>query len=160
MLVVISMPGRSDRWSFFAFGVLGNHNTWNFRSPLCCQRSGRLFLGCFLIACNQTLTDNQTRIAIRIAPHATPLTEHQGRTVGISLCWLRDLIPSHQTMATSTFSTSISWADPAGENAFVIRFVFGVLEDASLHPEGSFAVASTAILALLRLEMTQVLKHQ
>ena len=63
-------------------------------------------------------------------------------------------------MATSTFSTRITWIDSAGENALVIRFVFGVLEDTSLHPEGSFAVASTAILALLRLEITQVLKHQ
>src|SRR3989442_1486245 len=160
MLVVVSMPYEKERWSFFAFGVLGNHNTCHFRSPLCCQRSGRLFLGGFLIACHKTLTDNKTRIAIGIAPHATGLTEHQGRTVGISLCWLRDLIPSHQAMATSTFSTGIAWADPAGENAFVIRFVFGVREDASLHPKGAFAIASVAVLAFGRFEIAQVFKHQ
>jgi hypothetical protein len=63
-------------------------------------------------------------------------------------------------MATSTFPTGISWADSAGENAFIVRFVLGVLEDASLHPEGSFAIASAAILALGWFEIAQVLKDQ
>src|SRR5436190_54553 len=62
-------------------------------------------------------------------------------------------------MATSTFPTAMAWIDPAGKNAFMVGFVFGVLEDASLHPVGPFAVASTAILAAFRLEITQVLKH-
>jgi len=63
-------------------------------------------------------------------------------------------------MAMSTFSTGISGIDPAGENPFIICFVLRVLEDASLHPEGSFAIASVAVLALGRFEIAQVLKHQ
>ncbi len=61
-------------------------------------------------------------------------------------------------MATSTFPTGISRANSAGENARVVGFVLGVLEDAPFHPEGSFAVASVTILALLWLEGSQVLK--
>lgn len=60
----------------------------------------------------------------------------------------------------STFSTGISGIDPASENAFIIRFVLRVLEDASLHPEGSFPIASVAIFALLWLEVPKVLKDQ
>ncbi len=63
-------------------------------------------------------------------------------------------------MATSAFSTRIAWIDSARENAFVIRFVFGVLEDTSFHPEGSFAIASVTILPSGRFEIAQVLKHQ
>ena len=63
-------------------------------------------------------------------------------------------------MAISAFSTRIAWIDSAGENAFVIRFVFGGLEDTSLHPEGPFAIASVTILSSGRFEIAQVLKHQ
>jgi hypothetical protein len=63
-------------------------------------------------------------------------------------------------MATSTLTTGVPRVDPTGEHAFVIRFVFSVLEDAPLHPEGSFAVASVTILPSGRFEMAQVLKHQ
>ena len=63
-------------------------------------------------------------------------------------------------MATSAFSTRISWIDSARENAFGIRFVFGVLEDPSLHPESPFAIASVTILPSGRFEIAQVLKYQ
>jgi hypothetical protein len=61
-------------------------------------------------------------------------------------------------MATSTLTTGVSRVDPTRENAFVVGLVLRVLEDASLHPESSFAIASVTILALLWLEVSQVLK--
>ncbi len=63
-------------------------------------------------------------------------------------------------MAMSTLSASVSWIDPTSDNALVICFVFGVLEEASLHPISPFAIASVAVLALDWLEITQMLKHQ
>ena len=63
-------------------------------------------------------------------------------------------------MATRAFSTGIAWIDTAGDDALVPRLVLRVLEDASLHPVGTFRVATTAILALLWFEMAQMLKHQ
>lgn len=62
-------------------------------------------------------------------------------------------------MATSAFPTGIAWIDPAGKHALVVGLVLGIHEDASLHPVGTLAVASVTILALGRLEITQVLKH-
>ena len=93
-----------------------------------------------------------------MSTHPTLRTEYQWRTRGISLCWLRGFIPSHETTATSALPTGISRAHSAGENALVVGFVLGVLEDAPLHPESSFAVAPVTIRALLWLEGPQVLK--
>jgi len=63
-------------------------------------------------------------------------------------------------MTTSAFSTGILRIYPTRENAFVVGFVFRVLEDTPLHPECPFAIASSAILAFGRFEIAQVLKHQ
>ena len=63
-------------------------------------------------------------------------------------------------MATSALPTGIARANSAGEHAFMVGFVLGVLEDAPLHPESSFAVTATAIPALLWLELAQVLKDK
>lgn len=63
-------------------------------------------------------------------------------------------------MATSAFSTGISWIDTARENTRVISFVLAVVEDTPFHPIGSFVVASFAVFALGRFEIAKVFKHQ
>jgi hypothetical protein len=63
-------------------------------------------------------------------------------------------------VTTSTFPTGIAWIDPAGDDALAPCLIFGVLEDAPLHPEGSLAVSTTAIRASLGFEGAEVLKHQ
>ena len=42
----------------------------------------------------------------------------------------------------------------------MISLVLRVVENAPFHPEGPFAIASFAILAFLRLEVPEMLKHQ
>jgi hypothetical protein len=63
-------------------------------------------------------------------------------------------------MATSTFPTGVSGIDTGRDDPLIPRLVLGVLEEASLHPEGPFAVTPTTILALLRFELAQVLEDQ
>src|SRR2546423_994679 len=58
MLIDVSMPFEKDRWSLLVFGVLGDDYTCYFHSPLCSQRSGRLFLRDVVVACDKTLTDH------------------------------------------------------------------------------------------------------
>jgi hypothetical protein len=120
----------------------------------------RLFLEWSLSAGNQTLPDDQTGIAIRIAAHGACFTEHERRSRGIACYRLSLGVADHQTLATSAFSGRIPGIDPAGDDPLVPRFVFGVGEDASLHPESAFAIAPVAIFALLWLEGAQVLKDQ
>ena len=57
-------------------------------------------------------------------------------------------------------SARIPGVDPAGDDPLVPRFVFGVGEDPSLHPESAFAISPVTICALLWLEVAQVLKDQ
>src|SRR6516162_8855292 len=73
MPVIIRVPCGSNRWSLFAFGFLADNNTRRFLFPLCCQRSGRLFL----IAFSQSLADLQTGVSIRIPTHTTIGAEYQ-----------------------------------------------------------------------------------
>src|SRR5260370_32871384 len=87
-------------------------------------------------------------------------TSYQRSTIGIAFCWLSLCISGNKAMATSTFPTGIPRTHPTGENACVIRFIFCVFENASLHPKCSFAIASAAILAFRWLEVPQVFKHQ
>ena len=63
-------------------------------------------------------------------------------------------------MATSAFSTGISGVDPTRENTRIIGFVLRIFENAPFHPECSFTIASSAILAFGRFEVTQVLEYQ
>src|SRR5258708_13023102 len=95
-----------------------------------------------------------------MALHTTLMTQNQRSTLSIPLCRLPLLIACHQAVTTSTFPTGVVWIDPAGDDALVPCLIFGVLEDAPLHPEGSLAVSPTAILASLRFEVAQMLKHQ
>jgi hypothetical protein len=50
----------------------------------------RLFLQWFLIAIDEPLTDNDTRIPVSMAPHLAVWTEDQGRTCGIAFFGLSD----------------------------------------------------------------------
>jgi hypothetical protein len=95
-----------------------------------------------------------------MALHPTLLTQNQRSTLRIPLCRLPLLIACHQAVTTSTFPTGVAWIDPAGDDALVPCLLFGVLEDAPLHPEGSLAVSPAAIRASLGLEVAEVLKHQ
>ncbi len=113
-----------------------------------------------MIACHQTLADHQTGISIRMALHTAPMAQNQRSTLSIPLCRLPLLIACHQTATTSTFPTGVAWIDPAGDDALVPCLIFGVLEDAPLHPEGPLAVSPAAIRASLGFEIAEVLKHQ
>src|SRR5258708_12435862 len=95
-----------------------------------------------------------------MALDATLMTQNQRSTLSIPLCRLPLLIACHQAVTTSTFPAGVAWIDPAGDDALVPCLIFGVLEDAPLHPEGSLAVSPTAILASLGFEVAELLKHQ
>src|SRR6266550_1232328 len=94
----------------------------------------RLFLERSLRASNQTVPDDETGIAVRIAAHGACFTEHERRSRGIACYRLSLGVADHQTLATSAFSGRIPGVDPAGDDPLVPRFVFGVVEDASLQP--------------------------
>jgi hypothetical protein len=70
------------------------------------------------------------------------------------------VITCHQRVATSAFPTGVAWIDPAGDDALVPCLIFGVREDAPLHPVGPLAVSPAAIRTLLGFEIAEVLKHQ
>src|SRR2546425_3091935 len=131
MLVAICMPCGKSRWLFFAFGVLADGHTYVFRHPFCKQRSERLFL---LIPRDEAASDHQTRISVSIASHAALWTENQGSPWSIATGWHPLSIPSHQAIATSTFSARIARIDSAGDDPRVPCLVLGIREDASLHP--------------------------
>src|SRR5260370_12145286 len=160
MLVSFSMPCVSIRCFLLAFGHLGAGNTCRFHDPLCTQRSLRLFLEWVLIPCDETLTDHKTRISIGMALHLAVRAEHQGRTGSISGRRLPCMITGNQIMTPSTLSARVARVDSSGDDSLSPCLVLSVLADASLHPEGAFAVATAAILALLWLEIVPMLKHQ
>src|SRR5450759_2995053 len=160
MLVAICMPGLKNRWFLFTCGVLADGNTCRFLCPLYTERSWRLSLEWVVIAFHQTLTDDQTGIVIGIALRATLLAEDQWSAGGISFCWLACLIPGDKRMTASTFSARIPRVDSRCDDPLIPCLVFGIREDASLHPVCPLAIASMAVLALLWLEIAQVLKDQ
>src|SRR5438034_2704865 len=136
MRVVVSMPGIRERWSLFAFGILGEGNTCGFLHPPCTShRSRRLFLERFLIAGNEPLPNDQTGISIGISAHLTLLAEAKRSARGISLDGLPLSIANDQAMASSTFSGRITRVDAGGQDTQVPRLVFGEVEDPPLHPE-------------------------
>jgi hypothetical protein len=63
-------------------------------------------------------------------------------------------------MTASTLSTRVSGTHATGDEALIPCLVLGILEDASRDREGSFAVPTTAIPALLWLELAQMLKDK
>src|SRR5437588_5511139 len=117
MLVVIPMPCASIRWTgSYALGVLGDHNTCRLLCPLCDQESVRLFLEWFLIACNQTLTNDKTGVSVGIVLHSAYWAQYQRGSVRISLRWLSFCVSSNEVMATGTFSTGIPGTHPTSDN--------------------------------------------
>jgi hypothetical protein len=160
MLVAICMPCWRKRWFLFTFGVLADGNTCRFLCLLYKEGSWRLSLEWVLIAFHQTLTDDKTGISVGIALHATLRTEGQWSAGGIAFCWLACLIPSDKRMTTGTCSARIPRVDSGRDDPLIPCLVFGVREDASLHPEGPFAIASSAVLAPGRFETAKVLKHE
>src|SRR5579859_5691495 len=82
--VTVSMPGRRERWSHLAFGVLGAGNTCLFRdSASTSENSMRLFFERFLRALKQALTDTQTGIPIGMIAHLARLAQHQRGSHGV-----------------------------------------------------------------------------
>src|SRR5713101_2786815 len=120
----------------------------------------RFFLERSLIAGDEPLTDDQTGITICVPLHPAVRAAYQGCARGIAFCSLPSIVANHETMTAVTFPARIGRVDSAGNDPDVPRLVFGVIEDTSLHPVGAFAVSPATILALLRLEVAQVLKDE
>src|SRR6266849_3352061 len=160
MPVAGSMPGERKGWFFFAFGIVGASHSCVFRLPLGLRpRSARLFLR-LLRAGDETLSDHQTGIAIRIATHATRWTPHEGGARGIAFYRLPLGIANYLGTAPGTLPAGVARIDAAGDDPHLPRLVFGVLEDAPLHPEGAFRIAPVAVLPFLWLEIREVLKDE
>ena len=153
MPVAVCMPGEVGRWPTFAGGILGERNTCLFRDPPCTWHgSMRLFLEWFLSAGDETLSDQQTGIAIGMALHPTPLTENQRSTLRIALCRLPLLRACHQAVTTSTLSTGGARVDPTGDDVRVACLLVGIGEDGSLHPLGPFLIAPCTVFPLCGFE--------
>src|SRR5258708_24502831 len=119
------------------------------------RQSMRLFLGRVLRAGDEPLTDDKTSIAIRVPSHGTLRTEHERCAWGVAFDRVPLGIADERAMAAMTLSGRVARVDPARNDLLVPRLIFGILEDAPLHPVGSFAVPPVAILPLLRLEVAQ-----
>src|SRR6266481_7771595 len=65
-----------------------------------------------------------------------------------------------QHLSLSTPSGRVARLDPARDDLLSPRLIFGVREDAPLHPVGAFAVPPVAILPLLRAQVPQVLEDE
>src|SRR6266704_2686410 len=154
MPVACSMPSWQHRWSCFTFGILGASNTRVFRPPLDpWPRSMRLFLGeVLLIACDESLPNASTRVAVRMTTQAARRTEHERCTRRVALFRLPPSVANDRGMAARTL--------PAGNHALIPRLILRIEEDTPLHPESPFAIATAAVLTFLWLQFPQVLKHQ
>src|SRR5436305_4507847 len=120
----------------------------------------RLFFGRFCVAPGEALTDHKRGIAICVSTHMARGAEAKRRARGVAANVLPLGVTHYACMTAMAFSRRVARVDPAGENPSVPRLVFGVGEDPPLHPEGSLRVSPAAILALFRLEVSQVFKHQ
>src|SRR6266852_844265 len=69
-------------------------------------------------------------------------------------------IANDRGMAAMTLSGCVARVDPARDDLLIPRLILCVLEDAPLHPVGSFAVPPVAILPLLRAQVPQVLEDE
>src|SRR5258708_36254789 len=95
-----------------------------------------------------------------MAAHTARGTPHKWSTRSIAFCRLALRIAHDLCPAAGTGSAGIPGIDAGGDDALVPRLVFGVLEDATLHPESPFPVAPATILAFRWLEGAQMFKHQ
>jgi hypothetical protein len=120
----------------------------------------RLFFEEFLIALKQALTDTQTGIPIGMIAQLARLAQDQRGTWSIALNWLADIVAHDQAMAVMTLSTGIARVHTGGDDFMLPCLILAIAEDAALHPVGAFRVATVRILALLRLEITEMFKDE
>src|SRR6266851_7800637 len=98
------MPCVIGRWPTFALGLLGEHNTCGLLHSACTSHSSmRLFFERFCVALNQTLTDDQTGIAIGMSSHLALWAEHQGRAGCIAFRGLSRIVANDRSMAAMAF---------------------------------------------------------
>src|SRR5690349_845801 len=95
-----------------------------------------------------------------MALHPTLGAKDQGSARGIALERLPCGIANEFLATACAFATRVAGVDAGGNDPLIPGFVFGVLENASLHPEGSFAIAPFAVLALLCFELAKMLEDQ
>src|SRR5260370_13557378 len=100
----------------------------------------RLFLGEVLRAGDEPLTDDQTRIAIRVPAHGTRRTEHERFASCVAFGRVPLGIANDRGMAAMTRSGRVARIDPAREGLLVPRLIFCLREDTLLHPSGAFSV--------------------
>ena len=94
----------------------------------------RLFFECFLVARKKALSDDETGIAICIAPQMALLAKAERRPSSIAAHGLSLGIPHDESMAAMAFSGRVARIDPAGDHPQVPSLIFGVGEDSPLHP--------------------------
>src|SRR5579859_3743772 len=153
MRVTVSLPCIRDRWSLFAFGILGAGNTCLFRDSASTSVSSlRLFFERFLRALPQALSDLETGIAVGVTAHLALWAQDQGRTRGITFFKLPLCVADKQPMTAVTLSTGIARVDTAGNDLLLPRLIPGILENTALHPVGPFGIATARIPALFGLE--------
>jgi hypothetical protein len=120
----------------------------------------RLFLVRFCVSLDEAMSDNETSIAVGIAPHFAIRAEAERCARSVAANVLPLGVTHYAGMTAMAFPGCVARVDPARDDPLVPRLIFGVVEDPPLHPERSFHVAPAAILALFGLEVSQVFKHQ
>lgn len=119
------------------------------------------WLWCLVIASHESLTNLEAGVAVSMPTHLAVWTDDQRCTHVISLFWLPLRIANDLRTTTSAFPAGILRIDPTGDDPRLVPcLVFGVAEDATLHPEGSFLIASAAVATFFRFEMAEMFKHQ
>src|SRR5215469_3049355 len=121
----------------------------------------RLFLLRVLRTGKQALPNTETGIAVGVSAHLALLAVDQGSAGGVAFHGLPLVVANERGMAAMAFSARMARIHPAGDDAACIpRLILAVPEDAALHPEGAFRIASAAIRALCGAQLAQVLKHK
>ncbi len=160
ILVTVSMPCRVSRWPTLAFGVLGAGNTCLFRDSASTSASSmRLFFERFLRALKQALSDTQAGIPIGMIAHLARFAQDQRGTWSIARGRLASSVAHDQTIAAMTLTAGIARIHTTGDDLLLPCLIFGIAEDAALHPVRTFRVATARILPLFGFEIAQVLKH-
>ena len=115
----------------------------------------------FLIAIHEPLAYLEAGIAVGMPAHLAGWTHDQGCTHLVALFGLPLRVANYLRTTAGAFPAGIPGVDPAGDDTGLVpRLVFGVAENAALHPEGSLHVSSVTIPAFLRFQIAEVFKHQ
>jgi len=133
---MISTPCLSNRWLPFAFGILGDPNTYPFRdSPYTSHRSMRLFFQRFLIALNASLSDTQTGIAVGMVAHLALRAQAERGARSVALHRFSLVVANDVCVAAMAFSTRVARVHAAGDNTPCVPcLIFAIAEDAAFHP--------------------------